>query len=137
MLVTQTPHDVEDRHSQRCVDHRDRLVGDDQIRPDDVGTSHHQALALAATELMRILVKHLGGVQANDGESLVDRVCSRCPTVGEREVTENEIEDMADAIERIEDGVGILKDRLHVPPVDVLLLAMKPADVMAAKTNLA
>ena len=44
---------------------------------------------------------------------------------------------MTNAIERIEDGVRILKDRLHVAPVDVLLLAMKPADVMAAEANLA
>ena len=44
----------QDGGAQRGVDHRYRLIGDDQLRLGQQRPRHHDALALAATELVRV-----------------------------------------------------------------------------------
>jgi hypothetical protein len=74
MFVAQPQHDVEDHRAQRGVDHRDRLVGDDQLRLEQIGARHHHALALAAAELVRIFFQHLFAAHPHHVERIFDQV---------------------------------------------------------------
>src|SRR5215203_3877360 len=56
-LVTQLEHGVEDADPDRDVDHRDRLVSDDQPWVERQCPRHSHALALTAAKLMRILAQ--------------------------------------------------------------------------------
>ena len=52
-LVAQSLEQVDDRHPQRGIDHRHRLVGDDQPRAGDQRAGDRDALQLAAGKLVR------------------------------------------------------------------------------------
>ena len=67
---------VEDRGAQRGVDHRDRLVGDDQPRPEQQRARHHDALPLAAAELVRDSAPASPRDAARPPERLLDQCCA-------------------------------------------------------------
>ena len=54
------------------VDRAERLVHEHQRRVGREGAGHADALALAAGELRGIAVAHLGGIEADELEQLVD-----------------------------------------------------------------
>ena len=51
-MLAQLVHEVEDTHPNRHVEHRDGLVGDDQLRPQGERLREPDPLALAAAELV-------------------------------------------------------------------------------------
>ena len=53
-LVAQRLEQVDDRHAQRGIDHRHRLVGDDQLRLGQQRPRDGRALQLPAGQLMWI-----------------------------------------------------------------------------------
>ena len=55
----------QDRGTQRGVDHRDRLVGQDDRRPDGQRPCDHDALALAAGQFVGMLAQGLARAQAH------------------------------------------------------------------------
>ena len=69
--VAQAAEQVDDRHAQRGIDHRHRLVGDDQRRPRDQRARDGDALQLAARQLVRKASPHLGQRQADLAQRLV------------------------------------------------------------------
>ena len=57
--VLQLVEQGQDLRAAGCVDHRDRLVGDDVVRSEDHGPRDADALPLATRERMRVLLHHL------------------------------------------------------------------------------
>ena len=72
------------------------------------------ALALAARELVRVTVDEVG-VEADDFEQLLDRPAPS-PPVADLVDEEWLPDDVADRHPRIERGVRVLEDDLHLPP---------------------
>ena len=66
-FVLQAAHQVEDRQADRHVEHRGRLVGDDQLGADRERPGKVDALALAARELVRIFADGLLGIELDLG----------------------------------------------------------------------
>ncbi len=60
LLVAQLRHQVEQPDPDRHVQHRDRLVGQDQLRPHGQRLGEADPLPLAAAELVRVALQHLG-----------------------------------------------------------------------------
>ena len=58
---------------KRGVDHGDRLVGQDDARLEQQGPRHHDALALAAAQLVRIAAQDLLGTQTHRLQRLLDQ----------------------------------------------------------------
>ena len=104
---------IEDGRAQRRVDHRHRLVGHDQARLEQHRAGDHDALALAAAELVR---------EAPEGvlRPEPDRVASASPIScaprlpWARPNGAPASSDMVDSVERIEDVEGVLENRLHL-----------------------
>ena len=67
---------VEHLGLHRHVERADRLVGDDELRPRDQRARDRDALALAAGELVRVLV-HVGRAQADRVERFGDALALR------------------------------------------------------------
>ena len=75
-IVAQRAEQVDDRHAQRRIDHRHRLVGHDQRGPRDQRARDGDALQLAARQLVRIASAHLGQRQADLAQRARRQRCS-------------------------------------------------------------
>ena len=53
-LAPEVEHELEELGADRDVEHRDRLVGDDELRIHDERPGDDDALALPARELVRV-----------------------------------------------------------------------------------
>jgi hypothetical protein len=113
-IVAQGLEQVDDRAPQRRVDHRDRLVGDDQRRPRDQRPGNRRPLKLAAGQLVREAPLHLcerqahllqGGVGAGPDGGGRPGVCEAAR--GHEQVAVN-------TLQGIEGLKRVLKDGLHV-----------------------
>ena len=62
-ILVQRPQAAQHQRAQRRIDHRDRLVGDQQARLQQQRARDHQALALAARQLVRKAAERVGVVQ--------------------------------------------------------------------------
>jgi hypothetical protein len=67
LLVAQLGHQVQQADPDRHVQHRDRLVGQDQLRPHGQRLGEADPLPLAAAELVGEPLQHVG-VQPDDLE---------------------------------------------------------------------
>ena len=112
-LLLQVLQQVDHLRLDRHVERRHRLVADDQLGLDGERAGDADALALAAGEFVREAV-HVVGLQADRLEQLHDAVFHRL--LRRRELVDGErlADDRADLQPRIERGVGILEDDLHV-----------------------
>jgi len=63
---------AQDGRSQRGVDHRDRLIGDDNSWTDQKCARHHDALALPAAQLVRIAAERLFRPQTDGAQGFRD-----------------------------------------------------------------
>ena len=104
---------VEDAETDRDVEHRDRLVGDEHTWSRSQRSCDGDALALAAGKLVWVLVKELPGWdQLDPGEQPVKLVLDRAfaaPTV----VLERPRKLVPDLVQGVERGERILEDHLH------------------------
>ena len=111
--VAELVEDAEDPGAHRDVEHRDRLVGDEQLRAEDEARRDRDALALATGELVRVAVgEELGGRETD----LLQRLGDRGAALGARPdpVDDERLGDgRRDAEARVERLVGILVDDLH------------------------
>ena len=96
----------------RDVEGRDRLVGDDQLRLDRERPGDADALALAARELVRVAVDVLG-VEADQLEQLLHPglLLALVQAVHAQRRADRIV---ADRVPRVERGVRVLEDHLHV-----------------------
>ena len=87
-------------------------------------------------KLVRILLQHFLAAHAHDVERLFDQVVGLRPALGQLEVLDHHVEDVAHAVEWVVDGVGILEDRLHLAPVFDQLRLVHRGDVDALVDDL-
>ena len=114
-LVAQVPQQIDDRHSQGCVDHRHRLVGNEQRRVGNERPGDGHALQLAAGELVGIAPGDLPEAQSDFVQRLVHHRLRRGLGLGAKEATRRCIEVAIDPLERIERLERVLEDRLDAP----------------------
>ena len=112
----QAVEQVEDAGAHRHVEHRDGLVGDEQLRLEHERGRDRDALPLAARELVRVAVEEqLGGRQAGALERLahaLDALLARADAVDHERLGHR----VAHAVARVERLVRILEDDLRLAP---------------------
>ncbi len=132
-VALQIEDQVEDPEPDRDVEHRRRLVGEDHLRLDRERARNGDALALAAGELVRVLLRDLLGRHEPDR---VEQLVHAVEHVGLRHdpVDQQRPRDVVvDALGRIERRERVLEDHLHARAVlEQFLLPVHRADVLAA-----
>ncbi len=124
---------VDDLRLDRDVERRHRLVADDQVGIDGERAGDADALALPAGELVRI-APGMFGQQADDFQQLA-------PARGARRGVADLVhpqrlgQDFADGHARIERGVGVLEDDLHVPAQPAQLVLVEVGDLLALEAH--
>ena len=113
-IVAQGLEQVDDRHAQRGIDHRDRLVGDDQFRVGQQRAGDRDPLQLAAGELVRITAAHLRERQADLAQGASSAASTSRPSPAPREPAPRQRADSGRALQRVEGLEGVLEDRLHL-----------------------
>ena len=114
-LVAQRLEQVDDRHPQRRIDHRDRLVGDDQRGRRDQRARDGDPLQLPARQLMREAAADFGQRQPDLMQRLVGLGLDVDAPARARETPGADEEIAVDPLQRIEGLERILEDRLHLP----------------------
>jgi len=137
VLVAQSQHDVEDHGAQRCIDRRHRLVGHNEPGPQHVRTSHHDALALAAAELVRVLLQDLVPAHADQLERVLDQPAGFLLGTRHGKVAHGHVEDVLDAEERIVDLIRVLEDGLHFLAVRQPPATIHLADILSFVEDMA
>ena len=112
VAVLQVLHQVEHLGLHAHVERADRLVGDDQPRPRDERARDGDALALAAAELVRVLVG-IGRAQADRVEH-VGGTLALLGTAGAQQHGQRLGHRLADGAARVQRAVGVLKHHLQL-----------------------
>ena len=112
-LLLKVGEKVEDLCLNRDIEGGDGLVADDQLRAQGEGAGDADTLALTAGELVRVAVDVLG-VEAHDVEKGRDVADALLPLGHEAVDDERLGDDLADGHARVERGVRVLEDVLHV-----------------------
>ena len=112
-FLLQVFQQVDDLRLDRDVERGDRLVADDQLRRHRQRPGDADALALAAGELVRV-APHVVGAEADGLEQFDDALLELAPGLREPVDDQRLADDRADRHARIERGVGVLEDDLHV-----------------------
>ena len=128
--LLQAADECQDLGLHRDVERRGRFVGDQQVGV--VGDRHgdHDALALAAGKLMRIVVQPLGG--GRDADFLQQRLRARPGVTPAKPLVQPQrLADLrADLIDRVEARHRLLKDHPEPvaaqPPKLAILLPIEP-----------
>ena len=130
-LLQQVDHLALDRHVERG----DRLVADDDARVDGQRPGDADALALAARELVGIAQRHVGE-EPDHLQQLGDAIGDL--RLGQDAVHADRLgDDLADRHARIERGIGVLEDHLHLLAHGDHLLAVERREVHALEADLA
>ena len=111
-IVAQRLEQIDDRHAQRRVDHRHRLVGDDQRRTRDQRPRDRHPLQLAAGELVRKPPLHLGEGEADLAQRLVGEPLGLGPRRAPAKRARRRQQIAVDPLQRIEGLERVLEDRL-------------------------
>ena len=111
-VALQIDHEVQGLRLHRDVERRDRLVGDDKLRPGDEGAGDGDALPLPAGEFVRIF-RRVGAPQADRLERRRNALATFSPT-GSAQGRQRFGDDPFNALPRVERAVRVLKDHLHV-----------------------
>ena len=106
---------VEDAHADGDIQHRDRLIRQDDLRIDRQGASHRHPLALAAGQLMGVLAGELLGRVEPDGRQQAKDALLDAPRL--LVDPDRALEVKADRAGGIERSIRILEDHLDRPPV--------------------
>ena len=115
-LPLQLEDQVQDPEPDRDVEHRDRLVGEDHLRLDRERARDRDALALAAGELVRVLLRDVRRHEPDRSSSSRTRAStwSRGTMPWIRSGRSMWCATRLDGIERPE---GVLEDHLHLRAV--------------------
>ena len=116
-LAHELVEQCDDLGADRHVEHRDRLVGDQDLRLRRQRPRDHHALALPAGELVRQLVEVLrrpGSSRPSPAARRRVRGPAARPCRGSCAAAGQRVRDGAGRVER---GERVLEDQLHVPPV--------------------
>ena len=103
---------VDDLGLDRDVQRRDRLVGDDEGRIGRQGAGHADALPLAAGELVGVATDKIG-IEAHDAQQLLHPLLA-AGRVADAVDGQRLADDVAHSHARIQRGIGVLEDHLHV-----------------------
>ena len=113
-LAPQLGQKVEDLRLHRDVERAGRLVAHDDARAQHEGAGDGDALALAARQLGRQALAHLGAT-GRPAPASRRRACAISLRVDVALGTERHGDDVAHARQRVERGEGILEHRLDQP----------------------
>src|SRR5438132_2480782 len=137
--LTQLAHQVEDADPDRDVEHRDGLVGDDQLRPEGERLSESDTLALPAAQLVRKLSRGRPRRNEADGvEHTFDLVRAAPATEAAAMQPDRAADRVRDPVGRVDRAVRILKDHRDVAAVGEAPLAVThSAERLALEVDLA
>src|SRR3954447_2911461 len=117
-VALQREHQLQDLRADAHVEHRDRLVRDEQHRVEDDRPRDHRALLLAPREVARVLVEELVRRREADVLERVGHTRARLGAALRQAVDRQRVAHrLADGHRRVQGGVRVLKDDLHPPPV--------------------
>src|SRR6266513_199703 len=133
-LLLQLLQEVEHLRLDAHVQRRDRLVGDDELGIDGEGAGDADALPLAAAELVRVPVGVVRG-EADDLEELLHPP-DLFFAAGEPVDLQRLADDVPDGHPRVERGIGVLEDDLHVPAQPAQLFLAELEDVPSLEERL-
>src|SRR5215211_2400555 len=129
-------HQVDDLRLDRDVKCRDGLVGHDKIRVDSEGPGNPDPLPLAARELVWVAVS-VFPTKAHRLEQLVHPVQALLLAFGQTMYVYTLGNDVADDHARVQGGLGVLEDHLHLAVERLALIALRLVDVLALEEHLA
>src|SRR5829696_199085 len=127
---------IDDLRLDRDVQRRDGLIGHDKVWVDGECPGHTDSLPLAARELVRVAV----GVflaQTNRLQELVHALGALLRAVGQVVDVYALGDDVAYDHTRVQGGLGVLKDHLHLAVESPALIALGLVDVLAPEEHLA
>ena len=131
-LVLEVVEQVDDLRLDRDVERRDRLVGDDQLRPQRERAGDPDPLALAARELVREAVVVLGR-EPDALQQLLDLAAQLAPLASAVEL-QRVADDLADPLAGVERGVGVLEDHLHLAAQRPQSAPREPGDLACPRS---
>ena len=106
---------VQDAGAYADIQHRDRLVGDDEGRLQDQGAGHDDALKLAAGHLVRIALQDLRRAgRAHQLQCFLDQAQPLGP--GHAGILQRLGQGLADGQARVQGLERVLEDQLRPPP---------------------
>src|SRR5919107_2547361 len=130
-LLLQPQQHVEQPDAQRDVDHRDGLIGHDELGVDGERPGHGDALPLPARELVGILLQELLGWRQPDGlEQLVEPALELGARLREIVAPQRRAQDLRHVAYRVQRGVGVLMDDLDRPPKALFLRFRERVDLL-------
>ncbi len=137
-LRLELDHQLQDLRPHAHVEHRDRLVGDQDVRAEDDRPGEHRALLLAAGEVGRVLVGELRRRREPDAlERLGDQLLALGLAGGDPVEAQRVADRGADRHRRVERGVRVLEDDLQPPAKRAHLGLAEPGDLLAAELDAA
>jgi len=121
-------HQVDDGSLNGDVERRDWLVGDDHLGFETDGARNRQALALAARELVRIVL-HMLGVESNDPEKFGHAVPHR-PAIRNAVDDERFADQAAGCYPRVQGRIRVLEHGLNYASERPHRAAVERSDVL-------
>ncbi len=137
LLRLEVLEQVQDLGAAGGVDHGDRLVGHQVVRPQHHGPGDADALALAARERVRVLLHELAG--RGELDLLQRRQHPRLALAAARRPVDDQwlLDQLADTHVRAEAGEGVLEDDLRTLPEGQQLAPVQVHDVRALEDDAA
>ena len=135
-FLAQPVEQVQDSRADGDVEHRDGLVGDEQVRPEDDARRDRDALALTARELVRVaLEEELGRRKLDACQRIANALAPLLPRAAEAVDLERLLDGGLHREARVERLVGVLVDQLHAPAQRPQSPALQPRDVVAVELD--
>jgi hypothetical protein len=118
VLFLQLGEKIQDVEPDRDVQHRDRLIREQNARADGQSARNSHALSLTAGELMRVFAqKVFGGRQADAFQKRQRLVADVFPAPGMPVHAQGAAEMIADVVDRVKRREGVLEDQLDMAAI--------------------
>ena len=135
-VLAQSVEQVEDACAYRDVEHRDGLVGHEQLGPEDDARRDRDALALPARELVRVAVEEeLRRIELHATEGLPHALAPIGLRVAEAVDDERLLDCCLHGEARVERLVRVLVDQLHPPPQRAQRPRLQARDLAAVELD--
>jgi len=138
-VLTQIPEELQDAEAHRHVDHRDGLVGDQNLRVDGQRARDYDSLSLATRECMRIFRQHRVGIEPDKRKQFLSPALGPCAGFAgfARTHPQRVAEDLRDRAGRVQCRIRILVDHLDLAEQRRPLAAGDARDIDAVDDELA